>query len=134
MLYIVQKSRQLLVSLLDLFWRFLELHLHKVVGLTLFAVCITQVSALYWVLLLLLLLAFPLPVLNFLTYPLLTALLGAISLTKMIYQIPLIKESYVNFVSPEKSCHAELFVSHCTLCCQLYFKAVHISICSSLYI
>ncbi len=111
MLYTVQKSRQLLVALVDLFWRLLELHLHKVVGLTVFAVCLTQLSALYWLLLLLLLLSFPMPVLNFLTYPLLTALLGAMSLTKMIYQAPLIKERYLNFVSVEKSCDADIIVS-----------------------
>lgn len=109
--YLIQKSRQLFVELLNLFWRFLELHLHKVVGLTVFATCVSQISALYWILLCLLLLAFPISVLNFLTYPLLTVLLGAVSLTKMVYQTPLIKERYFNFVPPEGSCDAEIYVS-----------------------
>ena len=112
MLYSFRKTRQLLVELLNLFWRFLELHLHKVVGLTVFAVSITQVSVIYWFLLLFLLLVLPMPVLNFLSYPILTLFLGAVSISKMVYQTPLIKVSYLNFVYEENACDAEIVVSH----------------------
>ncbi len=112
MLYGFRKTRQLLVQLLNLLWRFLELHLHKVVGLTIFAASITQVSVIYWFLLLFLLLALPVPVMNFLTYPLLTLFLGAVSISKMVYQTPLIKVSYLDFVDEENACTAESVVSH----------------------
>ncbi len=110
MLYGFRKTRQLLVQLLNLLWRFLELHLHKVVGLTIFAASITQVSVMYWFLLLFLLLVLPVPVMNFLTYPLLTLFLGAVSISKMVYQTPLIKVSYLDFVDEENACAAESVV------------------------
>ena len=112
MVYAFQKTRQILVELLDLTWRFLELHLHKVVGLTLFATCLFEISALYWVLLALLLLLFPLSVLNFLTYPLITLYLGALSISKMVYQTPLIKSAYLDF--PAATCDAPTHVSSAT--------------------
>ena len=117
MVYAFQKTRQILVTLLDLIWRFLELHLPKVVGLTLFATCLFEVSALYWILLALLLLLFPLPVCNFLSYPVITIYLGALSISKMVYQTPLIKSSYFDFVQEEQcsainvSTHLELAIN-----------------------
>ena len=85
--------------------------MHKVVGLTIFAVSISQISALYWVLLLSLILVFPIPFLNPLTYPILTIYLGMMSISKMVYQTPLIKESYLNFTTEEEMRDASNMVS-----------------------
>ena len=88
--YIFLKTKQIITYLVNLFWRFLELHLHKIITLVLFTVAISQVSAVYWVLLAVLLLVIPFPILNPLTYPLLTLYLGTVTTVKMIYQLPLI--------------------------------------------
>lgn len=104
--YLFNKIRELIIDMYNVSWRFLELHMQKVVGLTIFAVCISQISALYWILLLSLILTLPVPVFSPMTYPLLTLYLGAMSISKMIYQTPLIKESHLNFTCEEKVCHA----------------------------
>ena len=43
-------------SLIITFWRFMELHLHKIAVLVLFATSLSQINAAYWVLLVLVLL------------------------------------------------------------------------------
>ena len=109
--YAIYKTKQIIVDLLNIFWRFLELHMHKVVGLTVFAVSISQISALYWVLLLSLVLVFPIPFFNPLTYPILTIYLGMMSISKMVYQTPLIKEGYLNFTTEGEMCNVTNMVS-----------------------
>ena len=97
--YLLLKIRQLLVDLLHLIWRFLELHMHKIVSLVLFAVVLSQISAAYLVLLFTLLFVVPLPYLNPLTFPLMTLYLGAFTTIRMIYQLPIIKTSDFNLTS-----------------------------------
>ncbi len=93
--YLYIKLRQLTVASVRLLWRFLELHLHKVISLTIFAVAISQVSACYWVLLVALVVVVPLPLLNIVTYPLLTLYLGFLIATKMVYQVPMINSDWL---------------------------------------
>ena len=97
--YLLLKIRQLLVDLLHLIWRFLELHMHKIVSLVLFAVVLSQISAAYLVLLFTLLFVVPLPYLNPLTFPLMTLYLGAFTTIRMVYQLPIIKTSDFNLTS-----------------------------------
>ena len=91
--YAIVKTRQVTVAVINLIWRFMELHIHKATCLFLFAVAISQVSAAYWILMALLLVVVPLPYLNPLTYPLLTLYLGVVTTIKMIYQLPIIERS-----------------------------------------
>ena len=95
--YAFHKTRQLIVDLNSTLWRFLELHLHKVVVLALFATSVSQVNAAYWVLLVLILIAVPLPYFNPLTYPVITLYLGLLCTAKMVYNFPVMTEYYLNF-------------------------------------
>ncbi len=104
--YLYFKARQLTVAFIRLFWRFLELHLHKIISLTLFVVAISQVSACYWILLVLLIVVVvPLPALNPLTYPLVTLYLGFLIGTKMVYQVPII---HSNWLEIDDNCTGEV--------------------------
>ena len=97
--------RSALLFLLELFWRFLELHLHKVICLVLFATTITQISLMYWALLIFLLtLVVPIPFINPLTYPLMTFYLGLVTIVKMVYQVPVVMESHFEFSSGRNRC------------------------------
>jgi hypothetical protein len=97
MRYAFHKTRQLIVNLNNTFWRFMELHLHKIAVLVLFATSISQISAAYWILLVLVLIVVPLPYLNPLTYPIMTLYLGLLCTTKMIYNFPVMSQYYLNF-------------------------------------
>jgi hypothetical protein len=82
-------------------WRFLELHLHKIICLVLFATTISQISVLYLALLAFLLaLVVPVPFINALTYPLLSLYLGTVTILKMVYQFPVISPDRFSF-SPD---------------------------------
>lgn len=107
-IYAFHKSRQVFMNLFNLFWRFLELHLHKIIALVLFSSTLTQISAIYWLLLLITMIILPLPYFNPLSYPLLTLYLGVVSTVKMLYQVPLIQEHYLNFT--EEGCNANITV------------------------
>ena len=95
--YVLNKTRILLIFLIQVFWRFLELHLHKIVVLTLFAATLSQISVLYWILLILVVIIVPLSYLNPLTFPLVTLYLGVVTVVKMIYQFPVIHEDDFDF-------------------------------------
>lgn len=95
--YIFNKTRQTIVNLNITLWRFLELHLHKIAALVLFATSLSQISAAYWVLLVLVLVMLPLPYLSPLIYPMITLYLGVLSTAKIVYNLPIMSDYYLNF-------------------------------------
>ena len=100
-IYLFVKTKEIIVALVYLIWRFLELHMHKIATLVLFAVALSEISAGYWILLLLLLITIPLPYLNPLLYPLVTLYLGLLTTVKMIYQVPIVQQKYFDFNSSD---------------------------------
>ena len=96
---LVVRLRQLTVSIIYLTWRFLALHTHKVAMLTLFIVSLSQVSAAYLVLLIMAVLATPLPKVHRVIYPVITFYLGLIATVKMAYQAPLLGTQYLNLAT-----------------------------------
>lgn len=94
--YLLLKTKQIFLQLVQLSWRFLELHLHKISMLVLFAVSLSEVSAGYWVLLAVSLLAVPLPSFSPLLYPLITTYVGLLATLKTIYQFPIISMDMFN--------------------------------------
>ncbi len=101
--YLITKTRATIVYLVIIAWRFLELHLHKIICLTLFAAAISQISVFYLILLVFVILILPLPYMNPLTFPLVTLYLGFVTLLKMIFQTPIVRERYLNFPDSNSS-------------------------------
>lgn len=102
--YALNKARIFVVTTVELFWRFLELYLHKIVVLTLFATSISQISVVYMLLLLVVVaLMVPFPYINTLTFPLVTFYLGLVTITKMVYQFPVIMDEYLDFPNANSS-------------------------------
>ena len=91
-MYLLVKVRQFLVGLWHLLWRFFELHTHKLAIICLFVVCIYEISIAYVPVILFILIATPLPIFNWIGYPVMTVYLGMLSLGKFLFQLPLIKE------------------------------------------
>ena len=91
-MYLLVKVRQFLVNLWHLFWRFSELHTHKFAIICLFAVSIYEISIAYVPVILFILIATPLPILNWIGYPIMTIYLGMLSLGKFLFQLPLIND------------------------------------------
>ena len=120
-MYLFAKTKQIVVDLVHLLWRFLELHMHKITMLVLFVVALSEISAGYWILLLMLLIAIPLPYLNPLMYPVVTLYLGLLTTLKMIYQLPFIQQGAFDFNR-----------SDCGVCCSVGSKRVHITHTKSL--
>ena len=118
--YVFNKTRQIIVDLYDTFWRFMELHLHKIAVLVLFATCVSQISAAYWVLLVLVLVAVPLPFFNPLSYPLITLYLGLLTTTKMVYNLPVMRDYYLNFSSKPRPCNPIIDVCYLLYCGYVY--------------
>ena len=85
--------------LVRLVWRFLALHAHKVAMLTLFIVSLSQISAAYLVLLLMAVVASPLPKFYRVLYPVISLYLGLVAMVKMIYQVPLLSAQYFNLTT-----------------------------------
>ena len=128
MRYAFHKTRQLIVDLNNTFWRFMELHLHKIAVLVLFATSISQINAAYWILLMLVLMVVPLPYFNPVTYPVITLYLGLLCTTKMVYNFPVMDQYYLNFTnSSTRPCDPIVQVR----CCYLYWSNVHT--CSLLF-
>ena len=98
-MYILLKTKQTIVELGHTFWRFLELHVHKIAMFVLFAVALFEISAGYWLLLILSLLATALPFLIPVFYPLLTFYLGLLTILKTIYQLPIIQTGKFNLTN-----------------------------------
>ena len=78
-----------MAGLWHLIWRFSRLHAHKAAVLILFTISLYEINAAYLILIFLIVIT-PLPVLNRLTYPIITLLLGGLALAKAIYQLPMI--------------------------------------------
>ena len=124
--YLLLKTKQIVLQLVLLCWRFLELHLHKIAMLILFVVSMSEVSAGYWVLLAVSLLAIPLPYFSPLLYPLLTLYLGLLVTLKTIYQFPIVSTNSFNLTDfnssdkPDEQCYEPLVsLAAPQLCCCL---------------
>ena len=102
--YLFNKTRSLLLYLGYLTWRFLQLHLYRLIMLFLFACSISQISVLYWLLLVGVVLLVPFPYFQRLTLPLVTAYLGMVTLAKMVYQFPVIMEDTLKFPNGSRHC------------------------------
>ena len=116
------KMRTVVIYLTDLTWRFLELYLHKIIALMLFVTAISQVSVMYWILLVFVLVFMvPIPYINPLTFPILTFYLGLVTSLKMVYQLPIISPGrFFNF-SQNATCMdievATPTINYCCCCC-----------------
>ena len=125
--YLLLKTKQVSLKLIQLFWRFLELHLHKISMLVLFGVALSEVSAGYWVLLAVALLTIPLPYFNPIFYPLLTIYIGLVATLKTIYQFPIVKPDMFNLTNfnatdDDAQCYEPLVSCHC-------INNIHIILC-----
>ena len=98
------KSRTLLLELISLTWRFLDIHLHKIIVFLLFVMSLSQISIAYWVVMLLLVFIVPLPYVNKVMFPLVTLFLGAITVVKSVFQFPIISETYFEFSGSHSNC------------------------------
>ena len=86
-LFMIVKLRLGIVSLWHLMWRFLQLHLHKAIIVSLFGLSLHEVSASYLLLLAMILITTALPIINWVAYPLVTAYLGLLTLGKFLFQL-----------------------------------------------
>ena len=86
-LFVIVKLRLGIVSLWHLMWRFLQLHLHKAIILSLFGLSLHEVSASYLLLVAMILITTALPIINRVAYPLVTAYLGLLTLGKFLFQL-----------------------------------------------
>ncbi len=101
--YLLLKTKQILLELLQLSWRFMELHLHKISILVLFVVVLSEVSAGYWGLLIVALVTLPLPYFISILYPIITIYIGLLSVLKTIYQFPIINPDMFNLTTINKT-------------------------------
>ena len=81
---------QWILELNLLFWRLMEIHLHKIIALVLFSIVISQLGAILMVVLVMMILTSPLRQMNRFFYPFFTITIGCIVILKMIYQVPII--------------------------------------------
>ena len=86
-LFVIVKLRLGIVSLWHLMWRFLQLHLHKAIILSLFGLSLHEVSVSYLLLVAIVLITTALPIINRVVYPLITAYLGLLTLGKFLFQL-----------------------------------------------
>lgn len=91
--------------------------------LVLFAVSLSEVSAGYWILLAVSLLAVPLPHFGPLLYPLITTYVGVLATLKTIYQFPIIDMDMFNLTrlnkteTDETQCYQPLVSVHSSELC-----------------
>lgn len=129
MRYAFNKMRQIIVDLNTIFWRFMELHLHKIAVLVLFATSVSQINAAYWILLVLVLIILPLPYFNPLTYPIITLYLGLLCTTKMVFNFPVMSQYYLNFTDGStRQCDPIVQVSYYgdSIGYRHYYMCVHV--------
>ena len=88
--FVGQQLWQWTLDLNLLFWRLMEIHLHKIIVLVMFVIVISQLGAILMVVLIMMILTTPVRQLNFLFYPVFTVVIGCIVILKMIYQVPII--------------------------------------------
>ena len=94
--FLLRKTKQFTYQTVETFWRFLELHLHRISMLLLFVVALSEISAGYWVLLIFALVTLPLPLFNIFLYPLMTVYIGILLVLKTIYQFPIVDPDKFN--------------------------------------
>ena len=111
--FVGQRLWQWILELNLLFWRLMEIHLHKIIVLVMFAIVISQLGAILMVVLIMMILTTPMRQLNFLFYPVFTVLIGCIVILKMIYQVPIITPDV--FDLSRNNC--EPLVSLCGMVC-----------------
>ena len=100
--YILIKLRYFVTSLWHFFWRFSELHTHKMVLLALFIVAQYEVSLSYLVVVCFIFLTTPLPLFNSISYPIMTLYLGLLTLAKFLFQLPVVGDTPFAF---NKTCN-----------------------------
>lgn len=88
--YLLIKLRYFVTALWHLLWRFAELHLHKMVILSLFIVAQYEVSLSYLVVVCFIFLATPLQLFNTVSYPIMTLYLGVLALGKFLFQLSVV--------------------------------------------
>ena len=96
-LYVLVKLRMGVVFLWQLMWQFAYIHTHKLVVVSMLALALYEISALYFILVVLLLLTMPVPFLNFFTYPLITVYLGMMAMAKFFYQLEVVQAGTEGF-------------------------------------
>ena len=96
-LYVLVKLRMGVVFLWHLMWQFAYVHTHKLVVVSMLALALYEISALYFILVVLLLLTMPIPFLNFFTYPLITIYLGMLAMAKFFYQLKVVQAGTEGF-------------------------------------
>ena len=101
--YLLLKTKQILLGVIQLSWRFLELHLDKIVMIVLFTVVLSEVSAGYWVVLMLSVITIPFPYFSPILYPIITVYIGLISVLKTIYQFPMVNFDMFNLTTINKT-------------------------------
>ena len=99
-IYSLIKLRQFIIMFWHLMWRFFEIHTSKLIVIALFAFGLYELSATYFIAIVITVIIAPLPFLNPLMYPIITAYLGVLAVAKYIYQFPVI--SVYNI---DKSCN-----------------------------
>ncbi len=95
LIYSLIKLRQFIIMLWHVMWRFFEIHTSKLVVIALFAFGLYELSATYFIAIVITVIIAPLPFLNPLMYPIITVYLGVLAVVKYIYQFPII--SVYNF-------------------------------------
>ena len=90
-MYVLIKLRMAVVFLWHLMWQFGYVHTHKLVIICMLALALYEVSMAYFVLVVLLLLTSPTPLLNFISYPIITVYLGTLSMAKFFYQLEVVQ-------------------------------------------
>ena len=96
LVYALIKLRQFLLFAWHLFWRFFELHTSKLIVVTIFAYGLYEPSATYFFAIVVAVVIAPLPFLNPIVYPLLTIYYGVLSVSKYIFQFPIISSFNYN--------------------------------------
>lgn len=117
--FVGQQLWQWTLELNLLFWRLMEIHLHKIIVLVMFVLVISQLGAVLMVVLIMMILTTPVRQLTFLFYPVFTVVIGCIVILKMVYQVPLITSDVLDL--SKNNC--EPLVSLCSMLCT-YIQAV----------
>ena len=91
--------RKIVIFINQIFWRFLSIHLHKIIALVIFSIIIDKPGASMLVFLALVLLSMPLRQLNVFFYPVFTLLVGVIVICEMVYQFPVLESDSIDLAN-----------------------------------
>ena len=91
--------RKIVVFINQIFWKFLNIHLHKIIALVIFSIIIDKPGASMLVFLALILLSMPLRQLNMFFYPVFTLFVGVIVICEMVYQFPVLERETIDLAN-----------------------------------